>query len=81
MRSNKEMMSAAAAYILGLSPVVKVKGSTKELRVFTEVLESSRGVYSLLNGGSTIEALSEALADKSKKARTFKATFGQAWPF
>ena len=81
MYSNKKMMSAAAAYILGLSPNVKIKGTPSEIKVFSEVLESSRDVYSLLSNNSTAITLSEALAVKSEKATAFTKAFGHHWPF
>lgn len=81
MQLDKTTFSLAAAYILGLSPVAKIKGSSKELEAFSSVLESSRGLHKLLQGNTTTNIISEALADKSEKAETFKSVFNQAWPF
>jgi len=81
MKLDKKTMSSAAAYILGMSPMTKIKGSTLEIKVFSEVLESSRVAYSILCEDTTIGKVSKALADKSVKARAFKKTFRAAWPF
>ena len=81
MQFNKELKSAAAAYIMGFSPNVKVAGSNKEIKAFSEVLESSRVVYESLQGDTTIDMISEALADKSKKANLFSRATGHTWPF
>ena len=81
LQSNKNFFPLAAAYILGLSPHAKIKGTKEEIKVFSEVLESSRVVYEMLQGGVTTELMSEALADKSKKAQVFNNMFGHRWPF
>ena len=81
LQINNKVFSSSAAYILGLSPHVKIKGADAEIKVFSDVLESSRDVYKVLNGNATIELISEALASKSDKARVFESMFGQPWPF
>ena len=81
MQLDKTTFSLAAAYILGLSPVAKIKGTSRELDTFSSVLESSRGLHKLLQGSATANVISEALADKSEKAKAFKNVFDQAWPF
>ena len=81
MQFNKELKSAAAAYIMGFLPNVKVVGSNKEIKAFSEVLESSRVVYEALQGDTTIDTISEALADKSEKATLFSKATGHPWPF
>ncbi len=81
MQLDKTTFSLAAAYILGLSPVAKIKGTSRELETFSSVLESSRGLHKLLQGNATANIVSEALADKSEKAKTFRHVFDQTWPF
>jgi hypothetical protein len=81
LQLDKSLFSSAAAYILGLSPDVKIKGGKEQLRVFSEALESSRVVYESLQGSNTLDEISHALADKSEKAEAFRLTFGHAWPF
>jgi len=66
---------------MGFSPMVKVTGSTSEINAFSSVLESSRVVYELLHDDVSIGVISEALADKSKKASTFAHATGHPWPF
>lgn len=81
MQFNKKLKSAAAAYIMGFSPKVKAVGSSREISSFSSVLESSRVVYKLLQGGVTIDVISEALATKSEKASLFTQATGHQWPF
>ena len=81
MQLDKTTFSLAAAYILGLSPVAKIKGTSRELETFSSVLESSRGLHKLLQGNATANIISEALADKSEKAKAFRCVFDQTWPF
>ena len=81
MQFNKELKSASAAYIMGFSPMVKVTGASNKINTFSEVLESSRVVYELLQGNATIEMISEALAAKSEKANLFTKATGHNWPF
>ena len=82
MKLNKETKSAAAAYILGLSPQAKVQGTKSEIHAFTEVLKSSRALYTTLNDKTaSVKAISEALAVKSTSAKQFAEVFGHSWPF
>tara|TARA_Y100001970_G_C13925374_1_gene695495 strand:+ start:285 stop:548 length:264 start_codon:yes stop_codon:yes gene_type:complete len=81
LQVDNNLFTSAAAYIMGLSPIVEVKGTKEELQVFTEALETSRDVYRILQGGATMELMSEALASKSEKAHAFEAKFGLKWPF
>ena len=82
MMLTKEAKSAAAAYILGLSPLTKVKGTKNEIKAFTAVLSSSKVLYDTLNESAVShDRIAEALADKSAKAKTFAKVCGQTWPF
>lgn len=81
MRFDKKAWSASAAYIMGLSPEYKINGTPNDVRVFSGVLESSRKLYVVLHECESIDLLSEALADKKEKAKSFNDTFGQPWPF
>jgi hypothetical protein len=81
MPIDNTFFAAVAANILGLAPEVKIQGTTGEMNVVQEVLESSRSVYSLLKEDSTSAELAEALELKEKRAKKFKDTFNQQWPF
>lgn len=81
MQFDKKTWSASAAYIMGLSPSYKIKGSSNDIQAFSEALESSRKLYVVLHECNSMDLLSEALANKSEKAKLFKKAFGQAWPF
>ena len=81
MKLDKKTRSAAAAYILGLSPLVKIKGPQDKIHAFTEALKSSRALYEVLNGETSIELITEALEAKSVKAKEFARVCGHNWPF
>jgi len=82
MKLNKKTKSAAAAYILGLSPQAKVKGTKSEIHAFTEVLKSSKVLYNTLNDKTASgKTISEALAMKTTSAKQFADVFGHSWPF
>jgi hypothetical protein len=81
MKLDKKLKSASAAYILGLSPLVKIKGPQNEIHAFTEALKSSRALYEVLNGETSIEVVAEALEVKSAKAKEFGRVCGHSWPF
>ena len=78
---DKKTKSAIAAYIVGFYPDVKISGSQPEIDAFSRVLESSREVYLALQGGATIELLSEVLSNKSVDSKQFEKVTGQQWPF
>ena len=81
MKLNKQIKSAAAAYILGLRPMAKAKGSVNEVSAFSDVLKSSRKLYVVLNESPTNDQVAAALAEKTEKAEKFKEVFGHVWPF
>jgi len=81
MPIDNNFFAAVAAHILGLAPEVKMQGTTGDVRVVQEVLESSRNVYALLKDESTSPNLAEALALKEKRAKKFRDTFNKQWPF
>ena len=81
MKLDKKTKSAAAAYILGLRPIVEIKGTSNNVSAFVNVLESSKRLYEVLNSEPTATSVAEALADKSQKAKNFANVCGQQWPF
>ena len=81
MNDRKKMTAAAAAYILGLSPDVKIRGDATQISTFREVLNASRDVYLSLRTDVPHDNLAESLEAKSSAAQKFKKTFGYGWPF
>ena len=82
MKFNKEVLGASAAYILGLKPMLEVKGTKKEIEAYKSVLESSKSLYESLNSThSSLETVDCKLKEKKSAARHFKATTGNVWPF
>jgi hypothetical protein len=79
-KSKKMLVASSAAYILGMSPKLEIKGSAKEIEAFKEVLEASRDLYDALQEGSN-EQVNKTLDKKNKKAERFNEAFGWLWPF
>ena len=77
---SKKLMAASAAYIMGMSPMVKIKGDKNKLEAYKSVLNSSRELYeNLLSGNEAL--ISESLEKKKKLSKRFKQEFGWSWPF
>ncbi len=82
MKFNKEVLGASAAYILGLKPMLEVKGTKKEIQAYKNVLESSKSLYESLNSkDSSLSNIDYKLKEKKSAARHFKAITGNVWPF
>ncbi len=82
MKFNKEVLGASAAYILGLKPMLEVKGTKKEISAYKKVLESSKSLYESLNCKDTsLDNIDYKLKEKKSAAKHFKAITGNVWPF
>ncbi len=81
MNDKRKMTAAAAAYILGLSPDVRIKGDATQTSTLREVLDASRGVYLSLRDCTGQSNIAENLEAKSRAAKKFKKVFGYGWPF
>ncbi len=79
-KGPKKLMAASAAYIMGISPMVKVKGSKSKLEAYSSVLNCSKDLYeNLLNGNKLL--ISESIEKKKTLSKKFKKEFGWSWPF
>jgi hypothetical protein len=78
--SKKRIIAGSAAYILGMKPKVKISGSPKQLKRFSEVLEASRSLYCALQEGTDSE-IKDKLGQKKSSAKEFYQEFGWPWPF
>jgi len=81
MNEKKKLAAASAAYILGLSPNVKIRGTQEQTSSLQEVLGASRNLYVLLRDCPGGPELSTVLETKSAAARRFEKSFGYTWPF
>lgn len=81
MMHNKKLFSASAAYILGLKPEIKIKGSSKKLRAYKDVLESSKSLYESLERKDTLDEVEKKIECKKEAAKNFKSVVGLQWPF
>ena len=68
---KKKLFAASAAYILGLKPAVKLKGSSGKAIAYREVLEASRNLYEALEKEEGFDRVDRLLEDKKYKAAKF----------
>jgi hypothetical protein len=78
--SRKKIIASSAAYILGLSPKVKISGTPNQIERFKEVLEASKDLYFVLQEG-TYSDVKNNLSKKKESAKKFHQEFGWQWPF
>jgi len=81
MNDKKKLFAASAAYILGLTPNVKIKGNSTQLLALQEVLGSSRRLYLSLREEADNPDIAVMLETKTVAAKKFKESFGYSWPF
>lgn len=77
--SEKDLIRAAAKYILGEETHVKVTGSSKKIKAFQNAIVASRALYEALKDGKSMEDVSRLLEKKSRAARAYKETTGMTW--
>ncbi len=78
---RRKLYAASAAYILGLGPKVKLRGTPRKTRAYVSVLEASKKLYEALEKEEGIESVDKLLAEKKNKAINFSHTTGLIWPF
>ena len=72
--------AVCAAHILGYKTGVVLKGTSKHVRVFQEVLDASKALYEVLNESeSTMSTVTEKLNHKKIASQNFQACFGKPW--
>ena len=81
MNEKKKLTAASAAYILGLSPNVKIRGTKEQTSSLQEALHASRRLYVFLRDSPEDPRLSGILESKSVAAQKFEKSFGYTWPF
>lgn len=79
-KSRKILIASSAAYILGMKPKVEIKGTSKQVKRFKEVLEASKSLYCVLQEGTTTD-IEDSLSNKKSAANKFHKEFGWKWPF
>lgn len=81
MNLSKKIFGASAAYILGLRPMVEIKGNLEEINAYKNVLNSSKSLYEALEEEDSLNNIDQKLKDKKLAAHQFKAVTGTSWPF
>ncbi len=78
---KQRLLIESIRYITGLQSSVKVKGDTKELAAFRNVLNASRKLYESLHDEKANLKYIERLVETKKKAVIrFQKITGQVWP-
>ena len=78
---KQKLLIESVRYITGLQPSVKLKGNTKELRAFQQLLNASRKLYESLNDKSvSLKEIERLVENKKKAARRFEKITGETWP-
>ena len=81
MNLNKKIFGASAAYILGLRPMVEIKGNKEEILAYKKVLNSSKSLFEALEAEDNLNSVDQKLKAKKLAAHQFKAVTGTSWPF
>ena len=78
---KQRLLIESIRYITGLQSSVKIKGDTKELAAFRNVLNASRKLYeSLHNEKANLKYIEQLVETKKKAVMRFKKITGQVWP-
>ena len=78
--NEKDLMRAAAKYILGEETHTKVGGSPKRVQAFQDVVVASRALYEALRDGEPMKNVSRLLERKTRAARAYREVTGMLWP-
>ena len=78
---KQKLLIESVRYITGLQPSVKLKGNTKELRAFQQLLNASRKLYESLNDKSvSLKEIEKLVENKKKATKRFEKITGETWP-
>ena len=75
------LFSASAAFILGLSPDLKIKGNSEKVIMYREALHASRILFKSLNDrSSTLDEVVDLIRKKRTTSEKFRKCLGFSWP-
>ncbi len=78
--SRKKFFAAAASYILGEKPGVKLSGTSEKLKATQGALTASRELYEALNDpASGMQDIAQLLETKHRMAAQFEKETGIRW--
>lgn len=75
----KNLMRAAAKFILGERSDVRIKGSGERVSTFKEALRASRALYDALSRRDSLEVVAPLIERKHAAARKFHDVTGLRW--
>jgi len=75
----RNLMRAAARFVLGERTEVRIKGSGERISALKEVLHASRALYEALEGRAPLEAVVPLIERKHSAARKFREVTGLQW--
>jgi hypothetical protein len=78
---EKKLFASSAAYILGLSPVQKIKGSVVQIESYQKVLLASKILFEALKNNESSEKIISLIQEKKDRARVLYHHTGLQWPF
>jgi len=79
MSTQKKLFGSAAAYIMGMKPLVEVKGTKDQVSAFKDVLVASRRLYESLQTDN-LELVKRNIDEKKQAAHRFHKATGILWP-
>ena len=78
---KQRLIIESIRYITGHQSSVKIKGDMKELKVFRNVLNTSKKLYEALQSkNARLKTIEKLVENKNKAAAEFKRVTGQSWP-
>jgi hypothetical protein len=78
--SITNFQAAIASHILGAQTNVRLRGSSEQVRIVAEAINSSKALYEELNNpDTTMEKVSELLEKKHQASKAFQDKLGAPW--
>jgi len=78
---EKKLFASSAAYILGLGPVQKIKGSVVQIESYQKVLLASKLLFEALKNNESSEKILSLIQEKKDRARALYHCTSLQWPF
>ena len=78
---EKKLFASSAAYILGLGPVQKIKGSVVQIESYQKVLLASKVLFESLKNNEPSEKIFSLIQEKKDRAKELYLHTGLRWPF
>lgn len=78
---KQRLIIESIRYIVGTQKSIKLKGKTKEIYAYQEVLNASKKLYESLHAkNASLQKIEKLVDEKKHAAIRFEDLTGQAWP-